>query len=312
MSQKILVTGGAGYLGSTLVPELLQKGYSVTVFDNFMWRENSLAHVCHHPKFSVIRGDIRDTSALKKAVSGHDAVIPLAALVGAPICDQDPFSATAINRDATISMFKMLSPLQWVIMPTTNSGYGTGQGAKPLTEEAPLNPISLYAKHKVEVEEALLDHANSISFRLATVFGMSPRMRIDLLVNEFAYRAVYDRCLFLFEAHFKRNYLHVRDVTRAFVFGLENFDRIRGQVFNVGLSEANLSKKELAMVIQKVLPNTKIVEVETAEDPDKRNYVVSNEKIERAGFKTQHSLELGIVELVKGFTMIKNTRFGNV
>jgi nucleoside-diphosphate-sugar epimerase len=312
MSHNILVTGGAGYLGSTMVPDLLNVGYKVTVLDNFMYKQTSLNHVCNNPNFSVIKGDIRIESVMAPLLKKADMVIPLAALVGAPLCNLDPVGATTINHDAIMMMIKMLSKEQIVIMPTTNSAYGTGGADNFCTEDSPLRPISQYAKEKVEVEKALMQHENAISFRLATVFGMSPRMRIDLLVNDFTYRAVNDRFLVLFESNFKRNYVHVRDVSRAFQHAIINFDKMKGQIYNVGLSEANLSKKELCQAIQKQVPDFVFIDVPVGKDPDQRNYIVSNEKIEATGFKACMSLDAGIAELIKGYTMLKNSRYGNV
>ena len=309
---KILVTGGAGYLGSTMVPELLAAGHEVTVLDSFMFRQASLNHVCHHPKFQVVKGDIRIESTLKPLLGKADAVIPLAALVGAPLCNQDPVGATTTNRDAILMMLKLLSKEQWVLMPTTNSAYGTGEKDHFCTEESPLRPISRYAIEKVEVEKHLMEHPNAISFRLATVFGMSPRMRIDLLVNDFTYRAVTDRFVVLFESSFKRNYIHVRDVSRVFQHGLAGFARMKGQVYNVGLSDANVSKRELCEVIRRHVPDFAVLEAPVGKDPDQRNYIVSNAKIEATGFRPQMSLDAGVQELVKGFTMIRNTIHGNV
>lgn len=308
----ILVTGGAGYIGSTLVPELLQQGHRVTVVDNFMYKQNSLSHVCHHPNFNVVRGDIRIKQTMSLLLKEADIVIPLAALVGAPLCKQDPITATSVNHDAILMMLSLLSSSQRILMPTTNSAYGTGDENNFCTEESPLRPISQYAEEKVIVEKALMQHPNAISFRLATVFGMSPRMRTDLLVNDFTYRAVHDGYVLLFEGHFKRNYVHVRDVCRAFIHGINNYDAMKNQIYNVGLSEANVSKLELCQRIKEILPRFTYVEAPVGQDPDQRNYIVSNEKLERAGFKTQHGLEAGIRELVKGYTMIKNSMFGNV
>jgi len=309
---KILVTGGAGYLGSTMVPDLLAAGHEVTVLDSFMFRQASLNHVCHHPKFHVVKGDIRIESTLKPLLVKADAVIPLAALVGAPLCNQDPVGATTTNRDAILMMLKLLSKEQWVLMPTTNSAYGTGDKDNFCTEESPLRPISRYAIEKVEVEKHLMEHPNAISFRLATVFGMSPRMRIDLLVNDFTYRAVTDRFVVLFESSFKRNYIHVRDVSRVFQHGLASFARMKGQIYNVGLSDANVSKRELCEVIRRHVPDFAVLEAPVGKDPDQRNYIVSNAKIEATGFQPQTSLDAGVQELVKGFTMIRNTIHGNV
>jgi len=312
MSYNILVTGGAGYLGSTMVPELLNRGHKVTVIDNFMYGQASLNHVCHHPNFQVVRGDIRLEKTMLPLMDKADIIIPLAAYVGAPLCSKDPVGASSVNHDAIIMMLKHLRKEQWLLMPTTNSAYGTGDKDNFCTEESPLRPISHYAIEKLKIENEVMKHDNAISFRLATVFGMSPRMRIDLLVNDFAYRAVYDRFVVLFEPHFKRNYIHVRDVTRAFVHVIENFASMKGQIYNVGLSDANVSKMELCQAIQRQVPDFIFPEAAVGTDPDQRNYIVSNAKIEATGFKPAHSLELGIADLIKGFTMIKNTRYGNV
>jgi len=308
----ILVTGGAGYLGSTMVPELLNAGYKVTVIDNFMFKQTSLNHVCHHPNFDVVKGDIRVESAMLPLMKKADVIIPLAALVGAPLCSKDPVGATTINHDAIMMMLKHVSKDQILLMPTTNSAYGTGDENNYCTEESPLRPISHYAIEKVEIEKAFMQHPNSISFRLATVFGMSPRMRIDLLVNDFTYRAVYDRFVVLFESQFKRNYIHVRDVMRVFMHALENYDKMKGQIYNVGLSDANVSKKELCEHIAKHVPEFVYLDAPVGKDPDQRNYIVSNAKIEATGFKQQYSLDTGIAELVKGYTMIRNSLYGNV
>ena len=312
MSYNILVTGGAGYLGSTMVPDLLQLGHRITVLDSFMYKQASLNHVCHHQNFSVVKGDIRIESVVAPLIKKADIVIPLAALVGAPMCSQDPVGATTINHDAIALMLKLLSKQQMVLMPTTNSAYGTGDKNNFCTEESPLNPISLYAKEKVGIEKELLQRENAISFRLATVFGMSPRMRIDLLVNDFAYRAVHDRFVVLFESSFKRNYVHVRDVSRVFQHAIEHFDKMKGQIYNVGLSDANVSKRELCEHIQKQVSDFVFLDAPVGKDPDQRNYIVSNAKIEATGFKPMYSLDMGIGDLIKGYTMIKNTRYGNV
>jgi nucleoside-diphosphate-sugar epimerase len=310
-NQSILVTGGAGYLGAVMVPELLRAGHKVTVLDNFMFRQNSLAAVCAEPRFTVVKADARDTRVLDPLLAEADVVIPLAALVGAPICDMDEIGAVSINRDAVLSILSRLSPRQRVLMPITNSGYGIGSNTI-CTEETPMRPISLYGRTKVEAEDAVLDRGNSISFRLATVFGMSPRMRVDLLVNDFVYRALNDRSVVLFEGHFKRNYIHVRDVARTFLHGLDVFDDIRDNAYNVGLSDANLSKVELCERIRGHLPNFAYLEAEIGEDPDKRDYIVSNAKLEATGWQPTHSLDDGIKELIKGFTMVRNTVHGNV
>lgn len=312
VSYNILVTGGAGYLGSTMVPEFLNTGHKVTVLDNFMYGQNSLAPACHHPNFNVVRGDVRVDTTMLPLMKKADVIIPLAAYVGAPLCNRDPVGATTVNHDAIMMMLKNLSKDQIVLMPTTNSAYGTGDENNFCTEESPLRPISQYAIEKVEIEEELMQHPNAISFRLATVFGMSPRMRIDLLVNDFTYRAVHDRFVVLFESHFKRNYIHVRDVTRVFLHAIDYYKNMKGEIYNVGLSEANLSKKELCQVIQKHLQDFFFLEAPFGKDPDQRNYIVSNAKIEATGFSPAFSLKTGIQELIKGYTMINNTRYGNV
>jgi nucleoside-diphosphate-sugar epimerase len=312
MNYNILVTGGAGYLGSTLVPELLAHGHKVTVIDNFMYQQNSLAHVCYNPNFDVVRGDVRIESLMLPLLKKADIIIPLAAYVGAPLCARDPIGASSTNHDALIMMLKNVSKQQRILMPTTNSAYGSGDKNNFCTEESPLRPMSLYAIEKVKVEKELMLHPGAISFRLATVFGMSPRMRIDLLVNDFTYRAVHDRFVVLFEGSFKRNYIHVRDVTRAFIHGIEHHEKMKGQVYNVGLTDANVSKKELCEAIKQRVPDFTFMEAPIGKDPDQRNYVVSNAKIEATGFKPAHSLDLGIRELIKGYTMIRNTMYGNV
>ncbi|MEK7881005.1 MAG: NAD-dependent epimerase/dehydratase [Deltaproteobacteria bacterium] len=312
MGNNILVTGGAGYLGAILVPELLRLGHKVTVLDNFMFGQNSLLDCCVNPDFEVVRGDARDEELLGRHIGKADYIIPLAALVGAPLCDRDKPGTVSTNRDALASITKIASKTQRVIMPTTNSGYGIGQKGIFCTEETPLNPVSLYGKTKVEAERIVLDRGNSISLRLATVFGMSPRMRMDLLVNDFAYRAVKDRFLVVFEGHFKRNYIHIRDVARAFIHAIENFDAMKNQAYNVGLSDANLSKLELCAKIKEHVRDFVYLEAPVGEDPDKRDYVVSNEKIEKTGFKTAYSLDTGIRELIKGYRMINNSRYSNV
>ena len=312
MSHNILVTGGAGYLGSIMVPDLLNAGHKVTVLDNFMFQQASLNHVCNNPNFSIVKGDIRIESVMAPLLKKADIVIPLAALVGAPLCNLDPVGATTINHDAITLMIKLLSKQQIVLMPTTNSAYGTGDENNFCTEESPLRPISQYAIEKVGIEKELMQRENAISFRLATVFGMSPRMRIDLLVNDFTYRAVTDRFVVLFESYFKRNYIHVRDVSRAFQHAIPNFDKMKGHIYNVGLTEANVSKKELCQVIQRQVPDFKFIDAPIGKDPDQRNYVVSNAKIEATGYQTSVSLDQGISELIKGYCMIKNSRYGNV
>ena len=308
----ILITGGAGYLGSTLIPALLTQGYKVTVIDSFMFRQSPLNHVCNDPNLEIVRGDSRDVALMKPLVAKADIVIPLAALVGAPLCDRDAVGATSLNQGAVEMLVEIMAPSQWLLMPITNSGYGIGEQGKFCTEETPLRPITLYGRTKVAAEAAALTRENSISFRLATVFGMSPRMRLDLLVNDFVYRAVNDRTLVLFEAHFKRNYIHVRDVARAFMHGIDNFESMKGEPYNVGLSDANLSKLELCETIKKHVPGFVYLEAPIGEDPDKRDYIVSNEKIEATGYMPAYSLDMGIQELVKGYVMLRDTLYSNI
>jgi nucleoside-diphosphate-sugar epimerase len=312
MAFNILITGGAGYLGSVMTPALLDAGHSVTVLDNFMFAQNSLAQLCVNERFDVVRGDARDMKIVKPLAAKADIVIPLAAIVGAPMCDRDQTAATTTNLDAVRDLVKALSPAQRILMPITNSGYGIGEAGKECTEDSPLRPISLYGRTKVEAEKAALDRGNAISFRLATVFGMSPRLRIDLLVNDFVYRAVTDRTVVLFEAHFKRNYIHIRDVARAFLHGIDEFENMKDRPYNVGLSDANLSKAELCERIKKHVANFVYLEAPVGEDPDKRDYIVSNARIEQTGFKPAYSLDDGIRELIKGYRMIRNNVYGNV
>ena len=309
---KILVTGGAGYIGSVLVPMLLGKGHEVTVLDNFMYKQTSLLDCCYHEGLTIINGDVRNAELVKGLLKTPDAILPLACLTGAPLCAKDPVGAQSINFDAIKNIEETRSKNQIMIFPTTNSGYGVGEKGIFCTEETPLRPVSLYGKYKVEIENHLLASDNCMTYRFATVFGASPRMRLDLLVNDFTYRAVYDRFLILFEAHFKRNYLHVRDAARAFIHGLENFESMKGEPYNVGLSEANMSKAELCQEIKKHRPDFYFSEAEIGEDVDKRDYEVSNKKIEATGFKTTHSLSFGIQELIKAFQVVKRSEYANI
>jgi nucleoside-diphosphate-sugar epimerase len=309
---KILITGGAGYLGSVLVPTLLRNGYEVSVVDTFMFRQNSLTDCCQYDGFEVIRADCRDKSVMESLVAKADVIIPLAALVGAPLCDRDKIATQTTNYEAVDMLCQLASKDQWVLIPTTNSGYGIGEKGKFCTEETPLRPISLYGITKVKAEEAVLNRENSISFRLATVFGMSSRMRVDLLVNDFVYRAVQDRSVLVFEGHFKRNYIHIQDVARVFLHGINNFSAMKGQPYNVGLDDANLSKLELCAEIKKHLPKFVYIEAQIGEDPDKRDYIVSNARLAGTGFKPEWSLSRGIQELIKGYTMLRNTIYSNV
>jgi nucleoside-diphosphate-sugar epimerase len=310
--ENILVTGGAGYIGSILTENLLELGFYVTVVDNFMYKQASLNHLCHNSRFNIVNGDIRNEKVIAPLMKKADTIIPLAALVGAPLCNKDVVGADTTNKEAIYTMLKHKSKDQRIIMPTTNSAYGSGDENNFCTEESPLNPISKYAIDKVLVEKELMEHQNVISYRLATVFGMSPRMRTDLLVNDLTYRAVNDGYVIIFEGHFKRNYIHVRDVCDAFLHAIYNFDDMKDQIYNVGLSTANVSKLELCEIIKKFVPEFTIVEGEIKKDPDQRNYIVSNAKLEATGFEPMFTLEHGVVELLKGYRMIKNNIYGNV
>ncbi len=308
----ILVTGGAGYIGSTLVPALLSKKHKVTVIDNFMYDQTSLAASIRDKNFEIIFGDVRDQFLMKKLVSKADIIIPLAAIVGAPACDNDPVTAQSINKDSILWLMKQVSKSQQIIMPTTNSAYGSGDKNNFCDENSPLNPLSLYARDKVVVEKCLLEHENSTSFRLATVFGISPRMRLDLLVNNFTLRAISDGFVIVFEGHFKRNYIHILDVVQAFNLAIENMDQFKGEIFNVGLSHANISKIELCQEIKKIVPEFLYLEAPLGKDPDQRNYIVSNKKIEALGFSPSVTLQDGLCELVKGLKMFNHKPFTNV
>ena len=309
---KILVTGGAGYIGSILVPMLLGEGFSVTVVDNFLYNQSSLLDVCHDPHLAVVRGDARDRTLMARLISEADIIIPLACLVGAPLCDKFPDEAKTVNLDAIKLVLELRGRNQPIIYPNTNSGYGIGEKGAFCTEESPLRPVSHYGRLKVEAEKLIFDSGNAVVFRLATVFGISPRMRLDLLVNDFVYRAVTDRFVVLFEADFKRNYIHIRDVAAAFIHAIKNFDQMKNAVYNIGLSDANLSKRELCEAIKKQVPDFYFVEAGIGEDPDKRDYIVSNEKIEKTGFRPAVSLDQGIRELVKGYRIIRKNQFSNV
>jgi nucleoside-diphosphate-sugar epimerase len=311
MSERILVTGGAGYLGSILVPALLAEGHAVTVLDNFRYGQASLLDVCANTRLDIVRGDAREKATLEPLVAKADVLIPLAALVGVPVCEADKVAATTTNLDAIRLLLSLRSPAQRILFPCTNSGYGIGQKDRFCTEETPLKPISLYGETKVAAEKAILDAGNSISFRLATVFGASPRMRMDLLVNDFVWRALRDGALVLYEAHFKRNYIHIRDVARVFLHGLARFDAMKGGPYNVGLSDANLSKLELCRLIQKHVPRFAFVEAPVGSDPDKRDYLVSNEKVERTGFRPERSLDDGIRELIRAYQIVRAAPYGN-
>ena len=309
---KILVTGGAGYLGSVLCEHLLDAGHGVTDLDNLTYSQDSLFHLCANPHFEFLRGDARDEGLVKKAIKDADVLIPLAAVVGAPACDRDPWMAESVNLEAIRMLNRLRSHDQLVVYPTTNSGYGTQSGDVLCTEETLLEPISLYGRTKVQAEAEFLDSPNVITLRLATVFGMSPRPRLDLLVNHFTYAAVTDGYIVIFEKDFKRNYIHIRDVADCFVHCIDNADRMIGRPYNAGLDDANLSKEALAMKIKEYVPNFYIHFSEIGTDPDKRNYIVSNQRLREAGFEARRSLDEGILELLKGYRMMPRHGFKNV
>ena len=309
---KILVTGGAGYIGSVLVPMLLNEGHEVTVIDSFYYGQSTLLDVCLNPDFTIIRGDVRDESLMKEQMKDKDYIIPLAAMVGFPLCEKDKTAAQTINYDAVKMITELRSKDQRIIYPCTNSGYGVGQGDSFCTEDTPMNPISLYGVTKSNAEKAVLDAGNSLTFRFATVFGASPRMRIDLLVNDFVYRAVFDRTAVIFQGEFKRNYIHVRDAAGAFVFAINNFEKMNGRPYNCGLSSANLNKIELCEKIKEHIPGFVYLEAPVGEDPDKRDYIVSNERLEGCGWKPKYSLDDGIEELKKVYMIIKKNQYSNI
>lgn len=302
--KKVLITGGAGYIGSVLTELLLAQGYKVSVLDNLCLRQLSLLHVSHNENFNLIKGDATDDKLVRDLLSHYDIVIPLAALVGAPACENNKELATRLNFEQVKNIVDKLSEDQLLLMPNTNSQYGSS--TETITEDSPFNPLSHYAKTKCDAEDYVLQKGNGICFRLATVFGVSPRMRTDLLVNDFVYKADIDGYLVLFQAHFKRNYIHVKDVASTFLFGIENYTSMNHDVFNVGLSSANLSKLELANIIKKYIKNLVIVENDFDSDFDNRNYIVSNKKLESHGWKAVHSLDSGIEELLKAYKMIAN------
>ena len=313
MKEKILITGGAGYLGSVLTEVLLDRGYQVTVFDNLMYKQTSLLHLCNDGSFNFIKGDVTNKKELLPQIINHDTIIPLAAIVGAPACDANKDLATSVNFSQIQFIVDNLKSTQKLIMPNTNSQYGSSKDI--ITEESPFNPLSHYAVTKCKAEEYIMDWKNGICLRLATVFGSSPRMRTDLLVNDFVYKTITEGCLVLFQSKFKRNYIHVRDIAETFLFCIENYDKLNGEVFNVGLSNANLNKMELATKIKETFPDLVIIENEFSTDKDNRNYIVSNDKLESNGWRPKYSIDDGIKELIQSYKMIitdNNKKYTNL
>jgi len=301
---KILVTGGAGYLGSVIVERLLCAGHEVIVLDKLLFNQTSLLHYTSWPKFKFIYGDVRNEALLEKLCNEVDAIIPLAAIVGFPACASDPKLAKEINFQQIVNIVKFTKGKKKILYPNTNSGYGVGKDDLYCTEESPLTPISVYGQTKCDAENFLKTTTDAIVFRLATVFGVSPRMRTDLLVNDFVYKAITDKYIVVFEKTFKRNFIHIEDVASAFLFMLEHYEKYRGEIFNVGLSNANLSKQELLEKIQSHVKDFAVVYDDYYEDPDKRNYIVSNDKIEATGWLPQWDLDRGIKQLIQGYQMI--------
>ncbi len=311
MTGRVLITGGAGYLGCILCEHLLAARYRVTVVDNLRYGAAALFHLCANPQFDFVYGDARDEDLMRRLIKQADVLVPLAAVVGATACDRDPWLAQSVNLEAVRLLNRLRDPGQLVVYPNTNSGYGTQSGELYCTEDTPLEPISLYGRTKVQAEAELLGSPNTIALRLATVFGMSPRMRLDLLVNHFVYAALTEGYLVIFEKDFKRNFIHIRDVADAFIYGIEHPDRLIGRPYNVGLDAANLSKVELALKVKEYVPNFYLHFSEVGSDPDKRNYIVSNQRLREAGFEARRSIDDGIVELLKGYSMLGRAPFKN-
>jgi len=303
--KKILITGGAGYIGSKLATKLLNLNFKVTILDLLKFSGKSINHLYNYNNFTFIKGDVRDKRLIKKLIKSNEFIVPLAALVGAPLCEKKKKEAIDVNLESIKLLMQNVKKKNKIIYLTTNSGYGIGQKDKYCDEKSPLNPISLYGKTKVEAEKIVMNHKNSIGFRLATVFGHSYRMRTDLLVNNFVYRSVKFKKLKIFEPHFRRNYIHIGDVVDGILYSINNFNELRSQIYNLGLSSANLTKIMLAKKIKKQIPLLKINIIRNIKDPDQRDYYVSNKKIEKKGFKAKIKIEDGIKELIDIFTYSK-------
>jgi nucleoside-diphosphate-sugar epimerase len=309
--KKILITGGAGYIGSMLSTELVKLNYNVTVIDDLYYSSNSLNHLFIFKNFKFIKGDVRNKSLIKKLIANQDFIIPLAALVGAPLCDKKKGEAVEINYQAIKFILNNIKKKQKIIYMNSNSGYGIGEKNKFCDETSQLKPISLYGITKNKAEKLVMKFNNSISFRLATVFGISYRMRTDLLVNFMVYESMLKNKLKIFEPHFRRNFVHVRDVVAGIVFAIKNFSKLKSNVYNLGLSSANITKIQLATKIKKYKRNLKIKIIKNIKDPDQRDYFVSNRKIEKAGFQAKTSLDEGILELIKIFQINQNPTKNN-
>ena len=301
---KVLITGGAGYLGSVITQKMLEAGHRVTAIDNLSFKQLSPLQFTSNPNYNFIYGDVRNVDFLKHQVGIHDVIIPLAAIVGFPACKADPKLAWEVNYTQIETILDSIGDEHIILYPNTNSGYGIGEGQSECTEESPLNPISVYGESKCAAEKLLLNCSQAICFRLATVFGTSTRMRTDLLVNEFVYKVMTDKYITVFEKHFKRNFIHIQDVANVFLWALNNYETMKHNVYNVGLSDANLSKQELLEKIQQYIPDFAISYSDFYEDPDKRDYIVSNEKIEKTGWNPQYSLDDGIKELMKTYQVL--------
>ena len=312
MPTHVVLTGADGYLGSALCEHLLAAGYRVTAADGLIYRQRSLFHLCANPQFEFLVGDARDEQLMRRLIKDADVLVPLAAIVGAPACDRDPWLARSVNLEAIRLLARLRSNDQLIVYPTTNSGYGTKSGDVFCTEDTPLEPISLYGQTKTEAEAEILERTNTVTLRLATVFGMSPRMRLDLLANHFVYAAITDGYIVIFEKDFKRNYIHIRDVADCFIHCIENGKKMAGRPYNAGLDSANLSKEALALKIKEYVPNFYIHFGQVGTDPDKRNYIVSNRRLRDAGFEAKRSLDSGIQELLKGYRMMGRAEFANI